>query len=229
MSCKVFTMPLCAYPALTSQIHEGRLTKAQYVKSRYNLVFEITPGVQLEQKEQYWEHKRRPMSCALIYYVIYDGVAHYTFVVSLGNNKESLFVLRRKSRIFNPALESGINSTITVTMHKACQITSITQWQIIRCKNIFCDSLPFSFSLRFTEGDFFVLYISRSRPAVKTLWKWGQFFVSVSFEPFLAQIYFSFYLLLHLESNLLPLSRNWGTCFNASLSHLNLEWLQNSL
>ena len=56
--------------------------------------------------------------CAVIYYVIYDGVAHYTFVVSLGNNKEALFVLRRKSRIFSPAL-GRINSTITVTMHQA--------------------------------------------------------------------------------------------------------------
>lgn len=62
MSCKAFTIPLCAYPALKSQIHEGRLTKAQCVKSRYNLVFEITPGI-TAGTEGALEHKRRPMSC----------------------------------------------------------------------------------------------------------------------------------------------------------------------
>lgn len=99
------------------------MTKAQYLKTRYNLVFEITPGI-TAGTEGALEHKRSPMSCFfqtlrcnLLCYLRGSCTLHICCII-IGNNKEALFVLRQKSRIFNPALER-INITITVTMHQA--------------------------------------------------------------------------------------------------------------
>ena len=97
------------------------MTKAQYVESRYNLVFEITPGI-TAGTEGALEHKRRPMSCFfqtlrcnLLCYLRWSCTLHKS---EFHITQEALVVLRRKSHVFNPALER-INNTITVTMHQA--------------------------------------------------------------------------------------------------------------